>query len=199
MGRALGHGWALAGERVVYGSREPGARTDLGSVASGAAVRSYGEAVAEGDVVVIAIPFSQVAPLVEQYRDDLQGKVVIDITNPFDDLKDRNKAAAQITSELIGSQARVVAAFKDNFAHTLYPENRRDGERIQVRLAGDDDAAKALVASLAEKLGADVLDCGSLANARVLDGMVSLMLFLDSAYAGGHQRSGWIFASALCE
>lgn len=199
MGRALGHGWALAGERVVYGSREPGARRDLGSVAPGAAVRSYGEALAEGEVVVIAIPFSQVASFVQEHRDQLQGKIVVDITNPFDDLKDRNKAAAQITSELIGRRARVVAAFKDNFAGTLYREDRRDGERIQVRVAGDDDAAKAVVASLAEKLEADVLDCGSLANARFLDAMVSLMVFLDSAYADGHQRSGWIFASALCE
>ncbi|MGH9082236.1 MAG: NAD(P)-binding domain-containing protein, partial [Acidimicrobiales bacterium] len=37
-----------------------------------------------GDIVVLAVPYASAAPIVTGYGDALDGKVIVDISNPFD-------------------------------------------------------------------------------------------------------------------
>jgi 8-hydroxy-5-deazaflavin:NADPH oxidoreductase len=53
--------------------------TELGGAASG----TIGEPLL-GDIVVLALPYKAVQPVVEQYGDRLNGKTIVDITNPID-------------------------------------------------------------------------------------------------------------------
>lgn len=193
MSKALGMGWSRAGHRIQIGSRTPDAVdvNDLGFAP--AIVADFGRAIEGSDVVVLAMPYGAVAEFVERHREVLAGKTVIDISNPFDELPNNELAGAEHTARALGTRDGLVAAFKDNFAATINTPGAADGERPDVKIAGDDEAAKAVVAQLAKDLNHRVVDCGPLHNARLIDGMVSLMLILDRAHCGFTMKSGWRF------
>ncbi|MGX9349263.1 MULTISPECIES: NADPH-dependent F420 reductase [unclassified Microbacterium] len=193
MSRALGAGWTRAGHTVRIGARTAEhATAELLGFEPGF-VGSPAEAVATADVVVLAIPFPAVAPLVTELGDSLKGKTIVDISNPFDHLPHNERAAAEYTADALGTTTGLVAAFKDNFAATINAPGAADGERPDVKLAGDDPEAKAVVAALARDLDHRVIDCGPLHNARLIDGMVSLMLILDRTYCDFTMKTGWRF------
>lgn len=192
MATRLGQGWAKAGHAIVYGSRDPGGSKVTEQVA-GARVTDHASALEGAEIVVIAIPFASVEPFARDHAQALRNRLVIDISNPFDKLPDNRIAAAEITAAAMGTGARVVAAFKDNFSATLPEPIAPQGIVRDVRYAGDNQEDKRTVARLIEDLGFRPLDCGPLKSARVLDGMVTLMLQLDARYANGTQRSGWTF------
>jgi len=78
IGTTLGRALAGAGHQVTFGSRDPGG----GDVAGlPAAVTPISEALANAEVVVLALPGSAVAELTSAHRDALDGKLVIDATN----------------------------------------------------------------------------------------------------------------------
>ena len=190
MSKALGSGWTRAGHSVRIGTRDiSNASSDkLGFVPAFAGTPT--DAVDGADFVVLAIPFPEVTPTVTALRSALSGKIVIDISNPFDHLAHNERAGAEFTADALGSRDGLVAAFKDNFAATI---NADDAERPDVKIAGDDESAKTAVAELARDLGLRSLDCGSLHNARFLDGMVSLDADPRPAYCGFTMKTGWRF------
>lgn len=191
MSKALGSAWSRVGHPIRIGSRDPESVTKGNLGFRPQVIGDYREALVGSDVVVLAMPFKAVAPFVSEYREALAGKTIIDISNPFDALPHNGKAAAEYTAEALGTTRGLVAAYKDNFAATINAPAAADGAPIDVKIAGDDEEAKAVVSALATELGHRVIDCGALSNARLLDPMVSLMLVLDRAYTGFTMRSGW--------
>jgi len=194
MATGLGTGWARAGNEVVFGSRDPLAASVKLAGVPGAKFAREAAALAGAEVVVLAIPYPSVAAFAQANATALRGKVVIDISNPFDHLPDNRLAGAEITARAIGEGARVVAAFKANFAGTLLkPTLEQEGRKVQrdALFAGDDGPAKAVVAGLIGALGMRPVDCGSLHNARIIDGMVSLIIEVDGRVAGGKHQSVW--------
>jgi 8-hydroxy-5-deazaflavin:NADPH oxidoreductase len=73
---ALGSKWRAAGYDVVYGSR-----SGSGEGPGGAPAMAVGGALADADVVLLAVPGRVVADVVGQHAAALAGKVVIDATN----------------------------------------------------------------------------------------------------------------------
>jgi predicted dinucleotide-binding enzyme len=190
MSKALGSGWTRAGHSVRIGTRDVKNASAAKLGFEPAFVGTPAEAVDGARFVVLAIPFPEVTPTVTALRGALKGKIVIDISNPFDHLAHNERAAAEFTADALGGSDGLVAAFKDNFAATI---NAGGAERPDVKIAGDDEAAKTAVAELASDLGLRSLDCGPLHNARFIDGMVSLMLILDRAYCDFTMKTGWRF------
>jgi len=78
IGSTLGSSLADAGHQVVYGSRHPDEEVFAGT---GATVAPVGEALADPDVVILALPGAAVADLTAAHGDALAGKLVIDATN----------------------------------------------------------------------------------------------------------------------
>ena len=193
MGRGLGAGWARKGHTIVFGSRTPEAHRDLTVQIPNAQVTTPAEALRGAEVVVLAIPYVAVEPFARTHAEALRDKVVIDISNPFHHLPDNRISGAEITAAAIGPGARVVAAFKDNFANTLLDPVDPNGIVRDVHFAGDHEEDKRLVSRLIEDLGFHPVDCGPLRNARVLDAMVPLMIELDRRYGGGQGLSSWKF------
>lgn len=193
MAVGLGAGWARAGHEVIFASRNPEAKADVAARVKGAKINHIAEALPEAEVVVIAIPYRAVEPFAREYAAQLQGKLVIDISNPFEHLPDNRVAGAEITAAAIGPGSRVVAAFKDNFWSTLLEPDDPGGLRRDVHFAGDNEADKQVMARLIEDLGFQPVDCGPLKNARALDVMVPLMIELDRRLAGGKGKSSWKF------
>jgi predicted dinucleotide-binding enzyme len=181
----LGHE-AGEGERL---GRELG-----GSVGAG----TVGDPIRD-DVVVLAIPYEAVGPVVQQYGDTLSGKVVVDITNPVDWqtldglVTPSGSSAAEEISKSTPEDARVVKAFNTTFAGTL-AEGRVAGQPLDVYIAGDDDEAKEKVARLVRDGGLVAIDAGPLRRARQLEGLGFLGMTLQQPL-GLNFQSGWKLAS----
>jgi 8-hydroxy-5-deazaflavin:NADPH oxidoreductase len=192
MATGLGTGWANAGHTITFTSRDPEAKAGLAEQVPGARVVTLAEGLASAEVVVITLPFATVEPFAREHAAVLRSKVVIDISNPFGRDIPGGLSGAELTAAAIGPGARVVAAFKDNFSDTLLePVDPIHGIQRDVHFAGDDEAAKAVVEQLTADLGFQPVDCGPLRHARVLDGMVPLIVELDRRYGEGGRRSSW--------
>ena len=135
-----------------------------------------------GDVVVLAVPYPALTEIVANYGEQLEGKVVVDITNPlnfetFDSLvvPEGSSAAAELQKQLPG--ARVLKAFNTNFAATL--ASGKVGENATtVLVAGDDADAKSLLVSAVVAGGLNAIDAGSLKRAHELEALGFLQLTL---------------------
>jgi predicted dinucleotide-binding enzyme len=147
----------------------------------------------DGDVVVLAVYYPDAREAVEHYRDQLAGKVVVDITNPVNDTFDGLVVPpdGSATDELasLAPGARFVKAFNTTFANTL-TAGEVAGHKLDVLLAGDDDEAKAAVATLARDGGLNPIDTGPQKRARELEAAGLLHMVLQSPLDTG-------FASAL--
>ncbi len=187
MGTGLARGWVKAGHQVTFGSRDPsGNRAAAERI--GAGIAGYADAVHNAEAVVIGVPNGSVLEVIAPIRDLLKGKIVIDITNPMDNLPPEG-SGAQRTAAAIGAGARVIPAFKATFHGTLgEPTDPATGLARDVFFCGDDSEAKKVVATLIEDLGFRAVDCGPLSRANLLDLMVPLIIEVDGRYNMG--RSG---------
>lgn len=174
MARGIGKRLVAGGHEVtVLGKEEDAAAAvveELGGDGSAKPGRS-GDEIAD-DVVVLAVYYPDARTAVEQYGDALDGKVVVDITNPVNETYDElvtppDGSAAQELAQLAPG-ARVVKAFNTTFATTLH-EGEVSGQPLDVFMAGDDDDAKRTVAKLVEDGGLNPVDAGPLKRARELE------------------------------
>lgn len=148
-----------------------------------------------GDVIILAVPYESIFDVIARYRDQLAGKVIVDISNPidfttFDELvvPSDSSAAAQIAKEV--PDAAVVKAFNINFAETL-ASGTNGGFPTTVVMAGDDADAKRLVVELVELTGLRAVDCGLLSRARDLEALGFLQITL-AALAKTKWESGFV-------
>ncbi|MCS7224170.1 MAG: NADPH-dependent F420 reductase [Armatimonadetes bacterium] len=194
MGRGLAKRWSLAGHSLFIGSRTP----DRAQIIAQEIARETGGSVQAGDlktcarvgeVVVLSIPYRACPSLLPTLQEELAGKVIIDITNPFGAVKEGQTSGVEENARALGVSARWVAAFKTNFWATLDQPVNKDGIVRDCFYCGDDLEAKNLIAELIRQVGYRPVDCGPLSSARVLDLMVPLMIEIDRHLGGNHQSS----------
>jgi 8-hydroxy-5-deazaflavin:NADPH oxidoreductase len=160
-----------AGAQVQVLARDAEKAAALGeSIAAG----TVGDAIT-GDLVVLALPYPAIPEVLAQYAGQLDGKVLVDPTNPvdfatFDSLvvPADSSAAAEIAALAPG--ARVVKAFNTNFASTLASGKVAD-QSTTVLVAGDDNDAKSTLVDLVRAGGLKGVDAGSLKRARELEAL----------------------------
>ena len=143
-----------------------------------------------GDIVVFAVPYPAVSDVIAQRGEQLDGKIVVDITNPlnfetFDSLvvPADSSAAAEIAAAL--PRSRVLKAFNTTFAGTL-AAGTVGPVTTTVLIAGDDADAKSTLAGIVTSGGLNAIDAGSLARARELEGAGFLQLTL-----AANERVSW--------
>ncbi|WP_435135982.1 NADPH-dependent F420 reductase [Actinacidiphila sp. bgisy144] len=169
MARTLGARAIAGGNTVEIMSRDPSKAADLAeALGDGATTGAWGTA-PTGDIVIVALLHDGVVPAVAQYGDALAGKVVVDISNPFNATFDglahhEQTSVAQEVAKVAPAGASVVKAFNTVFRHVL------EKGRPDVFVAGDDAAAKARVGAFVESLGLRPLDVGGLKMAHWLEG-----------------------------
>jgi hypothetical protein len=178
MASAIGARAVNGGNAVeVIGRDAAKAAALAGTLGGGATARPFGAAPA-GDIVILAVPYASAVPVVTQYGDALAGKVIVDISNPFnataDGLADPDgTSVAQEIAKAAPASAHVVKAFNTIFGHIL-----AQGRNMDALIAGDDSAAKASVSAFIESLGLRPLDTGGLAMAHWLEGAGLLLMGL---------------------
>lgn len=147
----------------------------------------------DGDVVVLAVWYAVVGDVIGRYGDQLDGKVIVDITNPidvgaFEPLHlEAGSAAQEIAAEAPG--ARVVKAFNTTFAGTL-ATGEVGGQPLDVLIAAGDESAKATVSQLVGDGGLRPVDAGPLKRAHELEALGYLHMALQ-------QPLGTNFASTV--
>ena len=177
MARAIGALAVAGGNTVEVIGRDQSKAADLAKALGGSATTEEFGAVPAGDIVIVALKCANVVPVVAQYGDALAGKVIVDISNPFnstfDGLAHREETSvAQEAAKAAPASASVVKAFNTIFRHVL------EKGRPDVFIAGDDARAKASVEAFIESLGLRPLDAGGLEVARWLEGAGLLMISL---------------------
>src|SRR5437763_15541208 len=150
MGRGIGTRAVAGGNEVEIIDHNPEDARDLaGELGPKACVSRE----VNGEIVVLALPYEQIAAAVQQYQGALAERVVIDIANPLDwSSLDRvvtpeGSSSAEETAKRVPDGTAVVKAFNTTFAQTLVA-GEAAGESLQVLIAGDDAGAKAKVAGL---------------------------------------------------
>lgn len=181
MARALA-GRALAGGNAVeIVGRDPAKAEELATALGGATAGTVGAAPA-GDIVILAVPYTSAAAVICEYGDALDGKVVIDITNPITPdltgfLTPEGSSGAQEIAKAAPAGAHIVKAF-NTLPSDVLAAGPAKGHPLDVFIAGDDAQAKAGVSAFIESLGMRPLDTGQLPMARALENATLLHLGL---------------------
>jgi predicted dinucleotide-binding enzyme len=180
MARALGSRALAGGNAVEVLGRDASKADALATVIGGATAGTIGAAPA-GDIVILAVPYAHAAPVLRQFGNALSGKVIVDITNPFNPdltglVTPEGSSAAQEIAKRAPTGAHVVKAFNTVFGHVLAAYTPEDPRPLDVFIAGDDAEAKARVSLFVESLALRPLDVGDLKSARWLEGTSVLLM-----------------------
>ena len=191
-GTGLGLRWAQAGHDVIIGSRDPErARAKATELAASAPDRriegmSNREAAAAADVVVLTVPATGLAATLPELRLACRGKIVVSAVVPLTFGGPRlftpppQGSAAEEAQELLGAEARVVAAFHHIAAHELSAGDHPIA--CDLLVCGADADGKKLVSELGRSMGLRPIDVGALANAGPIEGITALLATINRRY-----------------
>lgn len=141
-------------------------------------VRPPGEAVRKADVVFLATPFQANEEALTAVADGIEGKILVDCTNPVGPNLSHGLNSQQSGTEMIQKllpKTAVVKAFTiygfENFENNSYP-----GHNVKpvMMYCGNDRSAKHKVAGLIAQLGWEPLDVGGIEQALHLEHMTLL-------------------------
>jgi len=175
IGSTLGGLWAKAGHDVMYADRDA-EQAKRAVEASGPHARagSVQEAVAFGDVVLIAVPYFALPAVAKEVGAALKGKIVVDPNNPVPsrdgDLgaQAKEKGAAVSTAALLPG-ARLVRSFNSWGYATMQREANRSAPRMALPVAADDPETLKVGMRLVADAGFDPVAAGSLAASKAYD------------------------------
>lgn len=181
MGSAIGPRFAEIGHSVIYGSRNPMSEKVAALVeetGNGARADTQGNAIAAADIIVLALPWRATEGLIKDAGADLNGKIIMDITNATlkalspDNPNATDSSAGALIQEW-ASQAKVVKAFNTVGYHIVADPGHAGGP-VTVPLVGNDEAAKAEVAQIVQAMGFETMVLAGIEQAHVLEGMANL-------------------------
>ncbi len=184
MATAIGTRAARHGHTVELMSRNTAKAQALADqIGNGATVGPFGAKPA-GDIVIVAVLYAGAVDVVAHYGDALVGKILVDITNPFNAdasglvTSPGNSVAQQIAAAAPGS-AHVVKAFNSIFGGVI-----AENKPLDAFFAGDDAQAKTRVAAFLESLDMRPLDAGGLEMTHALEWAGILLVGLAGNGAG---------------
>lgn len=191
-GRGLALRFALAGHRVVIGSRQAERGAEVASelathVPGGDISGTSNEAAVDGaDIAVVVVPYEAHRPTLEGLRTHLAGKLVVDGVVPVRFERgprpvDVEAGSATEEAAAILTESTVVGAFHNLAAEVLLdPTASVDAD---VLITGNDAAAKATVEALAAQIkGARAVDAGPLRFSRFVEGLTILLIGINGRY-----------------
>ncbi|MDZ4764622.1 MAG: NADPH-dependent F420 reductase [Chloroflexota bacterium] len=191
-GSGLALRWAVNGYRVLIGSREAQKAHDRAAELNVQLGGDYlvgmsnSDAAAQANLVVLTVPYSAHQSTLLSVRDQLQGKILVDITVPLAPPRIRavtvpaGHAAALEAAALLGESVRVVSAFQNVSAEKMKTVDEE--VNCDVLVTSDDDEAKVEVIKLVEAAGMRGIDAGPLANAVAAESLTPVLLYINKKY-----------------
>lgn len=188
-GRGLARRFAMAGHRVIIGSRsEDRARAAAAEIGHGVQGMTNQDTVRDAQIVIAAVPWEGHGELLAALAPQLAGKIVVDCVNPlgFDSrgaypLPVTEGSAAQQAAGLL-PDSTVVAAFHHVSAKLLL-DPEVDAVDLDVLVLGDDREATDLVQALADRIpGARGIYGGRLRNAGQIEALTANLVSINRRY-----------------
>ena len=184
MASAIGSRAAKHGHTIELLSRDAAKAEALADqIGEAATAGTYGARPA-GDIVIVAVLHAGAVDAVAHFGDALAGKVLVDITNPF------NADASGLVTTAGNSVSQQIAAAAPEGAHVVKAFNTilggvlAEDKPMDVFFAGDGAEAKTRVAAFLESLDMRPLDAGGLKMAYVLEWASILLVGLARNGAG---------------
>jgi predicted dinucleotide-binding enzyme len=180
---SLGNLFTNAGHTVKYGTQNPNDNQ-----------LSVADAISFGEVVCFAIPFSAMNEVLSANKENLKGKIVVDITNAINiadwsPLFLGEDSGGEQTARLL-PESKVVKAFNTIFADVMKVEKQLfEGQKLTAFIASDDNDAATTIKKLADEIGFAGLIVGGIKNARHLEAMAHLNIAI--ALGGGGTDAGF--------
>jgi predicted dinucleotide-binding enzyme len=169
MATAIGTRAATHGHTIELMSRDTAKAQALADqIGHGSTVGIFGAPPA-GDIVFLAVLYGGAVDVVAQYGDALAGKILVDITNPF------NADASGVVTTPGNSVSQQIATVAPKTAHVVKAFNTIFGgviaedKPVDAFFAGDDVEAKTRVSAFLESLDMRALDAGGLEMAHALE------------------------------
>ena len=197
--QTLAAGFIKHGHAVTLGTRDVSKLADFAVRTPGARVASSAEAAAFGDVVVLAVKGSAALQAARDAGAGLDGKPVLDATNPIGDAAPVDGVLPYFTGKNESllewlqdahPKARFVKAFNSVGAGRMIDPDF-GGTRPTMFIAGNDPQAKAATAALLEQVGWDAADMGSAVAARAIEPLAMLWCI------PGFREGSWMHAFKL--
>jgi 8-hydroxy-5-deazaflavin:NADPH oxidoreductase len=181
----LGNLFTTAGHTIFYGTRMP----TLNQL-------SITDAIRKSEIICFAIPFSAMNEVLVANKRALEGKIIVDITNPIN-IADwsplflgEDSGGEQIARLL--PQSKVVKAFNTIFADVMNTKKQQfTGVKLTAFVASDDADAAAAIKHLADDAGFIGFIVGGIKNARHLEAMAHLNIAI--ALGGGGTDAGFVY------
>jgi 8-hydroxy-5-deazaflavin:NADPH oxidoreductase len=201
VGRSLADGFARTGHEVTIGTRDVDellARTEPDGRGNppfavwraehaGVGLGTFAEVGVDAELLVCAtLGSASIAALAAAGLSEMDGRVVIDPSNPLDFSAGFPPSLFVGNTDSLGEQiqrafprARVVKAFSMMTAALMVDPEALAGGDHSFMLCGDDATAKDQVTALAQALGwRDILDLGDITNARAMEAYLTLWVRL---------------------
>lgn len=175
VGATLGKKFAEKGHEVFYGVRNPAEHN--GEDLDGK-IGTNREAAENAEIILLAVPFAAVESALQDCG-DLDGKIVIDATNPLAMGAD----GLRLTIGFETSGAEINQAFAENakfvkcFNQTGF-NIMENPENSMMFVCGNDMQANETVKNLAAEIGFDAINIGDLSKARLLEPLAMLWIHL---------------------
>lgn len=191
-GSGLAARWAHAGYDVVIGSRQQEkadrVAAEVNELLGHELIRGMlnPDAATHADIAVLTVPYAAHKPTLESVREQLQGKIMVDVTVPMQPpnvtevFVPPGGSAAQEAQALLGDGVRVVTAFQ-HISHTHLKDITHPIDS-DVLVCGDDDQAKEEVIALIVAAGMRGIDAGKLVNAVALESFTPVLISINKRY-----------------
>ena len=191
--QTLAAGFIKHGHDVTLGTRDVSKLGDFAAKTPGVRIASSAEAAAFGDIAVLAVKGSAALEAAHDAGVGLDGKPVLDTTNPIADAPPVDGVLPWFTGpnqslmerlQQAHPKARFVKAFNSVGAGRMIDPDFA-GDQPSMFIAGDDAGAKAAATRLLAEVGWDVVDMGSAVAARAIEPLAMLWCipgFRDNAW-----------------
>lgn len=191
-GSGLALRWAKAGHTVSVASRDEAkakaAAQELNAILGSDRISGadYAKGAADASIIVLTVPFASQLSTVTALKDQLPGKILIDVTVPLVPPKVSTVQLPETDScvlniqKLLGADVRVVSAFQNVSAHKL---KKLDYDiDCDVLVTCDDKDTREVGIALAKDAGLRGIDAGPLANSVVAEALTSALIWINRKY-----------------
>jgi NADPH-dependent F420 reductase len=195
-GKGLAYRWAKAGYQVLIGSRTPekavSAAAEIIELMDGTGSvvgMSNPEAAQQANIVVLTVPYSAHQGTLESIKQEIKGKLFIDVTVPLVPPKVTKVqmptagSAAQEARQILGEEVEVAAAFQNISHEHLLGNSDVD---CDVLVTGTSKYARQEALKLVEAAGLTGWDAGPLENSVVVEGLTSVLININKLYGSTH-------------
>ena len=187
IGATLGKHWVRAGHQVCFSVRDlanPELESLLGVLGPAASVAAAPEAIAFGEVIVLAVPGGAVEGLVKDNAPGLVGKIVIDAANNM-------RAASMNSLAIFTALAPSVIYYRafNNLGWEVFETPQFGNQPADLLYCGPDGDSQARVEQLIAAIGLRPVRVGGLEQIHLVDMLAQLWFALALGQGMGRQTA----------